>query len=109
MSSSELVLIIVGMFVVTYGIRVVLFAGANRAEMPEWLDKALKFVPVSVLTAIISPMVLMSNHGEGISFTNPWFVGALTALITGLVFKHQLLTISTGVIVFFLMKMIAIA
>ncbi|MCO4784730.1 AzlD domain-containing protein [Marinomonas atlantica] len=106
MSNVELLLIIVGMFMVTYGIRVTLFVGANRAEMPEWLDKALKFVPVSVLTAIIAPMALTNDQGLAVSLLNPWFVGALAALITGLVFKRQLLTICIGVVVFFLMKMV---
>ncbi|TPE55686.1 AzlD domain-containing protein [Maribrevibacterium harenarium] len=105
MSNLELALIILGMFIVTYGIRVVLFAGAHRAEIPEWLDKALKFVPISVLTAIIAPMSLTNSEGLALSLLNPWFVGALTSLLIGLVFKRQLLTICVGVLVFFLMKL----
>ncbi|CUB03511.1 AzlD domain-containing protein [Marinomonas fungiae] len=109
MTTVELVLIIVGMFLVTYGIRVVLFASAHKAEIPEWLDKALKFVPISVLTAIIAPMALTNSEGLALSFMNPWFVGALTSLLIGLVFKRQLLTICVGVLVFFLMKLLLVA
>lgn len=105
MSNLELILIVLGMFVVTYSIRVVLFASAHKAEIPEWLDKALKFVPISVLTAIIAPMLLTNSEGLALSLLNPWFVGALASLLVGLVFKRQLLTICVGVLVFFLMKL----
>lgn len=105
MSSLELTLIIIGMFCVTYGIRVVLFASAHKAEVPEWLDKALKFVPISVLTAIIAPMSLTNSEGLALELNNPWFIGALSALFVGLMFKRQLLTICVGVVVFFVMKL----
>lgn len=105
MSNVALTLIILGMFFVTYGVRVALFVSAHKADIPEWLDKALKFVPVSVLTAIIAPMSLTNSDGLALSLMNPWFVGALTSLLVGLVFKRQLLTICIGVLVFFFMKL----
>lgn len=109
MSSIELVLVIVGMLVVTYGIRVVLFASAHKADIPAWLEKALKFVPISVLTAIIAPMSLTNTEGLALEFSNPWFVGAFCSLVVGLLFKKQLLTIGVGVAVFFVMKFLLVS
>lgn len=105
MPSSYLVLTIIGMFVVTFGIRFVLFATAQKTCMPEWLESGLKYVPVSVLTAIIAPMSITNDQGLDIALSNPWFVGALTSLLVGLVTKHQLLTICIGVTTFFVTKL----
>ncbi|MBM6550177.1 AzlD domain-containing protein [Marinomonas ostreistagni] len=106
MTTMEAIAIIVGMFAVTFSVRFVLFAGAHKANIPGWLEGALKFVPVSVLTAIIAPMSLTDTQGLALELSNPWFVGALVALLTGLWFKRQLLTICLGVMAFFLVKLI---
>lgn len=105
MSTFEAVAIILGMFLVTFSIRFVLFAGAHKANIPDWLEGALKFVPVAVLTAIIAPMALTDDTGMAIRLTNPWFVGALVSVIVGLLFQRQLLTISLGVVAFFTVKL----
>ncbi|RDL46018.1 AzlD domain-containing protein [Marinomonas piezotolerans] len=106
MPNTYFTLIIIGMFVVTFGIRFVLFASAHKAVMPKWLESGLKYVPVSVLTAIIAPMSVTDDSGLNLAISNPWFVGALTAFLVGLIFKHQLLTICVGVATFFITKLL---
>lgn len=106
MSNLSLVIVVLGMFIVTFSIRFVLFASAQKANMPTWLESGLKYVPVSVLTAIIAPMSLTGTSGLDVALTNPWCVGALVALVVGVTFKRQLLTIVTGVVVFFLAKLL---
>lgn len=100
----DLVWIIVGMFAVTFGVRFVLYARAEKVILPPWIEQALRFVPVSVLGAIVMPMVLMPNKQWDLSFTSPWLVGGLVAFILGLVRQQPLLTIVGGVIAFFLTK-----
>lgn len=104
MTVTESVLVIAGMFIVTFGVRFVLFARAHKVVMPAFLDRALKFVPVAVLTSIIAPMVFVSNHQLNTSFDNPWLLGALVAFLVGLWKQQQLLTIVVGVVVFFVAK-----
>lgn len=98
------IIILVGMFSVTFGIRFILFARADRVVMPAFIEKALKFVPVAVLTAIITPMIFMPNQQMDLSLSNSWLLGALAALFVGLWRQQQLLTILVGVVVFFLAK-----
>lgn len=105
MATSHLVLIIVGMFVVTFGIRFCLLARASKVVMPSWVEGALGFVPVSVLAAIIMPMVFMPNGQFDIGFSNPWLLGAIAAFAVGLLKQNQLLTIVVGVVVFYLCKL----
>lgn len=98
------VLIILGMFLVTFGVRFVLFARAHKVVMPAFIERALKFVPVAVLTAIITPMILMPDKQLALSLLNPWLLGALAAFGVGIWRQQQLLTILVGVVVFFVAK-----
>ncbi|WP_392384059.1 AzlD domain-containing protein [Marinomonas primoryensis] len=104
MNLIDAVLIISGMFVVTFGVRFVLFARAHKVVMPDFLERALKFVPVAVLTAIITPMILMPDQHINISLFNPWLLGGIAAFVVGIWRQQQLLTILVGVVVFFASK-----
>ncbi|EAQ63619.1 hypothetical protein MED121_00385 [Marinomonas sp. MED121] len=106
MADFYFVLIIIGMFAVTFGIRFCLFAKANKVVMPVWVEGALGFVPISVLSAIIVPMIFMPNGNLTLSLQNPWLIGAGVAFIVGLIKQNQLLTILVGVIAFYLSKLI---
>ena len=95
------VCLIVGMAVVTFAIRYSMFAVAGRVEFPAGLVNALRYVPPTVLTAIIVPAVLMPD-GDGIqvSYTNPYLIGALVAFGVGWQRKNLLLTIVVGMLAF---------
>lgn len=94
------------MFAVTFGVRFCLFAKANRVVMPNWIEGALGFVPISVLSAIIIPMIFMPNGALEINMRNPWLIGAGVAFIVGLLRQNQLLTIVVGVAAFYLSKLV---
>lgn len=106
MSDLYLIQIVVGMFAVTFGIRFVLYARAHKVTMPDWVERALKYVPVAVLSAIIAPMILMPQKQMDISLSNPWLIGAVVAFAVGLWRQHQLLTIVAGVVSFFAAKLL---
>lgn len=91
------VYLIVGMALVTFGIRYSMFAVAGRFEFPSGVVDALRYVPPAVLTAIIVPSVLMPN-GEAVDFslTNAYLIGAVVAGVVGWFSKNLLLTIVIG-------------
>ncbi|GAB3626963.1 branched-chain amino acid transporter [Pandoraea terrae] len=95
-------LMIVGMAVVTVAIKAGIFILGDRVTFPEWLREALAFVPVTVLTAIIVPMML-APHGSGLELTwrNPQLVAGIAAIGICALTRHQLLTIGAGLAVFF--------
>lgn len=95
-------LLILGMAAITVAIKAGIFLLGDRIAFPPWLKQALGFVPVTVLTAIIVPMVL-APHGGGIELSprNPQLVAALAAIGICIWTRHQLLTIVVGLIVFF--------
>lgn len=97
----DLIFMILGMVAVTFSIRFILFARAHRIQLPLWLEEALAYVPVAVLTAIIMPMILLPNKQLDFSWHNPWLLGGLAAFVVGLLLRKPLVTIVVGVLVFF--------
>jgi branched-subunit amino acid transport protein len=97
-------LLIVGMFVVTFGTRFFLFAFAQKIAFPAWLSHALSFVPVAVLTAIIVPAIAMPKGELWVSAHNPWLVAGIASAIICMVFRHLLTTIVGGMLVFILLR-----
>lgn len=95
-------LMILGMAAVTVFIKAAIFVLGGRMMFPPLVQQALGFVPVTVLTAIIVPMVL-APHGEGLELTwrNPQLIGALAAMLVCAATRRQLLTITIALAVFF--------
>jgi branched-subunit amino acid transport protein len=107
MNGRELILII-GMTAVTFLIRYTFFALGDRLAFPPLADRALRYVPVAVLTAIIVPMVLLPDGAHWqLTWHNAWLLGTV---VTGLIawrFNHLLASITGGMLVFFLYRLIA--
>lgn len=93
---------ILGMAVITLLIKAAIFGLGGRVAFPPLLQQALGFVPVTVLTAIIVPMVL-SPHGEGLELTwrNPQLVASVIAILVCMATRKQLLTIAVALAAFF--------
>ena len=95
-------LTILGMAAITVLIKAGIFLLGDRVAFPPWLRLALGFVPVTVLTAIVVPMVL-APHGGGaeLHWRNPQLVAALVAIAVAAATRRQLLTIVVALGVFF--------
>ncbi|WP_160063992.1 AzlD domain-containing protein [Psychromonas sp. L1A2] len=98
--------LILGMFIITFGIRFVMFAFAGKITFPVWMQQSLKFVPPAVLTAIIVPAVVMPYGDMDISFTNVYLLAAIISVVISLVTKSLLKTIFFGMLVFLLLKLL---
>lgn len=95
-------LMIAGMAAVTVFIKTAIFILGDRIVFPPLLKQALGFVPVTVLTAIIVPMIL-APHGNGLEldWRNPQLVAAIIAIAVCAATRRQLLTIVVGLTTFF--------
>jgi branched-subunit amino acid transport protein len=94
--------VIVGMLAVTFSIRYAFFALGERLVFPPLVKRALRFVPVAVLTAITVPMVLLPDavHWQ-VSWRNPWLVGTLVSGVIAWRSSRLLAAIALGIAVFF--------
>lgn len=97
-------LMILGMAAVTVFVKAIMFILGDRIAFPPLLNLALSFVPVTVLTAIIVPMILAPHgpsKGMELNWHNPQLVASIAAVVVCLLGKKQMLTIIAGLAVFF--------
>ncbi len=91
-------LIILGMGIVTFGIRLVPIVLLGRIEIPLVVQQALRFVPPAVLTAIVVPELLYHGNQIDLSLTNLRLLAGLIAIVVAWRTKNALLTIGVGMI-----------
>lgn len=98
-------LMILGMAAVTVFVKAIFFILGDRIVFPDSLKSALNFVPVTVLTAIITPMIL-SPHGQQLELNwhNPQLLASVVAVVVSLISGRQLLTIGAGLLCFFALQ-----
>ncbi|MBW4603477.1 MAG: AzlD domain-containing protein [Calothrix sp. FI2-JRJ7] len=97
--------LILGMTLVTFIIRYPILGVSARIKMAPQFIQVLRYVPPAVLTAIITPAVLISTDDKIDIITNPRLIGAIAALIVGIWRQNLLLTISVGMIVFLICQL----
>ncbi len=54
-------LTILGMAMVTFGVRVLPLTIFNAETLPVWMKRGLRYVPIAVLSAIVTPEYLPNN------------------------------------------------
>ena len=97
-------LTILGMMLVTFSIRLSVIVLLQHAELPILLQRALRFVPIAVLSAIVFPELLMPEGQLDFGLTNVRLLAGLAALLIAYASKHTVLTIVAGMILLWLLE-----
>ncbi|MCB2180090.1 AzlD domain-containing protein [bacterium] len=105
MTGKEIFLIL-GMAIVTFGIRFSLLAFADQIELPNLLKQSLKYIPPAVLTAITVPAVLMPEGQINISLENPYLIAGVFATGAAVLSKNLMTTILVGLLAFILVQFV---
>lgn len=93
-------LALLGMIVVTYGIRLSFLVFGHSVKFPAWLERALRYVPAAVLTALIVPMALAPQGAIDLSLHNAYLPGTLGAIAVALWTRQTLAAILGGFVVY---------
>jgi branched-subunit amino acid transport protein len=101
---GRVVEIIIGMALVTYLPRMFPLVTLSRLELPEILKKWLKYVPVSVFSALLFPSLLLKNGRIDLGFGNFQVWAGLICLAVMLRTRSLALTVSIGVLAVLLFK-----
>jgi branched-subunit amino acid transport protein len=94
------------MMLVTFAARYPVMVIVGRIQLPDRVFRALRFVPVAVLTAIIVPELFMRDDQLSITLGNAYLVGGIVAVVVSWKFRNLLLTIVVGMTTFFLWRAI---
>ncbi len=99
-------LLIAGMALVTFAIRYPALGLSGRITLAPRFLQLLRYVPPTVLTAIVVPAVLMPQDALWLDLTNARLVGAIAAIAVGFWRKNLLLTIVVGMVTFLVWQQI---
>ena len=98
-----LIMICSGIF--TFGTRFVMLTLWVAHGLPRWLNDALAFVPIAVLTAILVPAVIVDPTTQQIIvFENNRFFAAVVATIIALLTRNVVATICSGLAALWMMQ-----
>ena len=100
----HLIWAVLGMLVLTFGIRLSFLVFGHRLRFPGWLQRSLRYVPAAVLTALIVPMALAPQGTVDVSAGNAYLPGALTAALVAYFSQHTLAAIVSGFVVYALWR-----
>lgn len=89
-------LVMIACGLLTFATRFVMFSGLAPRRLPDWLEDALGFVPIAVLTAIIVPAVVTAPDGGLFLAGNSRLPAAVIAVSVALITRSVLATIATG-------------
>jgi len=106
MSNLEQVLLIIGMMLVTFGVRYPILSLSGRVDLPRWLQTALGFVPVAVLSALSAPILLMPESQLYLSLDNEYLMAGMFSIVVAAISKNLLLTISSGMVLFLCLRLL---
>lgn len=97
-------LLVGGMALVTFAIRYPVLALLGRVSLPAIALRALRYVPIAVLTAIIVPAALYPDNQAHLQVGpgNAHLIGALVAGIVAWRTQSLLLTIMAGMVALWL-------
>lgn len=100
--SLWLIIILAGVITFTIRLSFILFWG--RLSIPAWVQRALRFVPPAVLTAIIFPELLIRDGALDYSLSNLRLIAGAMAIMVGLKTKNIIWTILVGMSVLWLLQ-----
>jgi branched-subunit amino acid transport protein len=98
-----IVMIVLGLL--TFTIRFSFIALLERIKLPATFQRALRFVPIAVLSAIIAPELGYSNNMLAISPTNPRLIAGIVATVVAFWTKNVFWTLLAGMGIFWILRM----
>jgi branched-subunit amino acid transport protein len=101
MSTAELSLwlTLVGMGLVTYLTRLIPILAFGRLRLPQGVYRAMRYIPMAVLAAIILPELLVQNGALVLAATNNRLWAGLVAGLVAWRRRQVLLTVAVGMAV----------
>jgi len=87
---------IAGVSLSTFLLRASFVVFVDPHRFPHWFRQALKFVPPSVLAAIVAPGLLMADGRLDLSVANPRLLAGLVAIVATVHVRNAVAAIATG-------------
>ena len=103
MSGLSVWLLFIALAVGTFALRFSFVYLFGKVEMPDWLRRALRFVPASVLAALVFPALTYPNGALDLSLGNIRLLAGLGGALVAWRTKNVLWTIIIGMVLFWVL------
>ena len=108
MSTPTLWLTILGAGAVTFALRFSFIALLGGIQLPFSFERALRFVPVAVLTAVVIPLLLFDDGTLNISLGNERLLAGLVAALIAWRTRSVPLTLAGGMATLWILQTLGI-
>ena len=99
--------IIIGMGVITYAIRLSMIVMSGQVQLGDNLQRALRYVPPAVLSAIILPEMVQPGGTLDVSLGNERLLAGLFAIVVAWYTKNMIWTVAIGMIALWILQAIS--
>lgn len=106
--SWTILIIIIGCAVVTFIPRVLPLMILSQMELPKWLIRWLKNVPVAVMAALLAQELLLSNNQFSLMDNVLKIVAAIPTFIIAILTKSLLGTVLVGIITMMIVRVVSL-
>jgi len=104
MNGLSIWLLFIAMAVGTFALRFSFIYLFGKVDMPDWLRRALRFVPASVLAALVFPALTYPNGALDLSLGNVRLLAGLGGALVAWRTKNVLWTIVVGMVLFWVLQ-----
>ena len=89
---------------ITYGIRLSFIVLQDRIRMPDLIQRALRFVPPAVFTAVFLPELFLTDGDLNLSLGNMRLLSGILAILVAWRTKNVTLTIVVGMLALWILQ-----
>lgn len=77
-----------------------------KLDIPKWLIKWLKYVPVGILSSLLAPSIFIINGNLNFTIHNSFFLASIPCFVVAIVKKNIFLTVFTGIVVYTIFELL---
>ncbi len=99
----DFILACLAMTTVTYLCRALFTVSVSRVQISPWWEHYLTFIPFAVLTAIVTPYLLLPGPAVKLSLINPYSLAGVVTFIISYRTKNLILSAGIGMGVFLML------
>lgn len=97
-------IVMISLGLLTFLTRLSFIALLERIQLPAAFQRALRFVPIAVLSAIIAPEIGYVDNALSLSLQNPRLLAGVVATLVACFTKNAVWTIVAGMTAFWILK-----
>jgi branched-subunit amino acid transport protein len=103
MNGLSVWLLFIALAIGTFALRFSFVYLFGKIEMPDWLRRALRYVPASVLAALVFPALTYPNGTLDLSLSNIRLLAGLGGALVAWKTRNVLWTIAVGMVLFWIL------